>query len=96
MARFYPVLSKPGIFFEVQPMKRNKKTFTLEELQAYVGGVIQMVWMPKSNKWLVIHEEGKVLEFPVNNGLTAIWIENYGYTDIIVGNGLLCEEGEIE
>lgn len=70
----------------------DDKEFTLRELQAFVGGYVQMVEFPDGTE-IWVHEEGKLLNFPINRKATALWAEafkgyEFGADDIIVGNVL--------
>jgi len=77
---------------EINVLPKNKTDFTLEELQKYVGGLIEIV-RTKDNKTMVINEEGKINNLPINQKATAIYPYN-GY-DFIVGDVLICQEDEI-
>lgn len=86
--------------FEVKP--ENGKTFELKELQEMVGGYIEIVHLP-SGKEMVINEEGKNLGLPVNRLATELWkkeypIEQYpeNNDELVVGNALIIERGEME
>jgi hypothetical protein len=43
----------------------NKKDFQLDELQKFVGGLIEIV-KTKDGKTMVINEEGKINDLPIN------------------------------
>ena len=73
----------------------TKETMTLEEMQAWVGGYVQMVPLPDGRE-LWCNEEGKIDGLPVNAKATAIWEKNYGPTDIIMGNAIISTPGEIK
>ena len=66
------------------------KAFTLEELQGFVGGYIEIVTTLRGNK-LVVNEEGKLNGLPVN----IIATEIYGQEDVIVGDALFCDSSLI-
>lgn len=68
---------------------KNGTDFSLEELQAVVGGYIELVFL--GDKILVANEEGKLYGLPLNTKATEI-IRNYGYNDTIVGNVVYCEK----
>ena len=75
---------------------------SLEDLQKAVEGYIEIVDLPKgdltTNKKLimVLNEEGKINQLPVNLIATQIWIKNYGRTDVIVGNVVICKRSDIK
>ena len=66
--------------------------FTLEELQKYVGGLIEIV-RTKDGKPMIINEEGKINDLPINQKATAIY--PYNEYDFIIGDVLICQEDEI-
>jgi hypothetical protein len=67
---------------------KNKKYFTLQELQAFVGGYIKMVFLTDS-QIMVVNEEGKLDELPLNVRATEI-VRARGIEDSIVGDALVC------
>lgn len=74
---------------EVKP--ENGTDFKLKELQEFVGGYIEVV--PLGNgKIMVVNEEGRLLNLPPNWAVTT----RYGLSDLIVGNALVCEDGEVK
>jgi hypothetical protein len=66
----------------------NKKYFTLRELQAFVGGYIEVVFL-NDNQIMVVNEEGKLCKLPINIRATKI-ITDQEIEDVIVGNALVC------
>jgi Domain of unknown function (DUF3846) len=55
--------------------------------QAIGGGTFQCIYLPKLGVDLWIDDEGKLVEDPKINGFgSALWIHEYGLTDIIVGD----------
>lgn len=69
--------------------------FTLADLQAYVGGYIEMVRAP-GTQWLVLNEDGKRLRLPVNAAATLLYHAAGGVpTDMIVGDVLLATWEEL-
>lgn len=87
-------------FVETNP--KNSKFFTLEELQKIVGGYIEIIRPPSKNgAILVINEEGKLNNLPVNKLASEMWQENCSKgseraLDYVVGNVLLCHESQLE
>ena len=71
---------------------KNLVHFTLEELQKYVGGKIQIV-ETKGNQLMVINEEGKLLELPANKRATRLY--KYSPYDYIVGDALIIKKNQI-
>lgn len=82
--RWYLIL--PGDFGSViteQRWKRRKGP-SLEELQAAVGGLVQLVKLDgRTELWL--NEEGKLLALPLNPPATRIWELYFGATDFVCG-----------
>ena len=68
------------------------KAPTLAEMQKFVGGYIQIVYAPNGD-YIVMDEEGKLKDKPVNWGATEHWLgkkENYyDYHDVIVGDVMI-------
>jgi hypothetical protein len=67
---------------------KNKKLFSLKELQAFVGGYIEIVFLTDS-QIMVVNEEGKLDELPINVRATEI-VRARGIEDTIVGDALVC------
>ncbi len=79
---------------EVHPA--NGKTFTLEELQGYVGGYVELLKV--GTKDMYLNEEGKFKQaMNINRRATDLAIMA-GITDgdFVVGDIVLCEPGEID
>lgn len=66
---------------------KNGTDFSLEELQGFVGGPIEIVRLPGTNDIMVLHEEGKLEGQPVNAKATRLYNNP---NDCIVGNVLIC------
>ena len=74
---------------------KNGVDFKLDEMQAIVGGYIQVVPL-KYNMQIVCDEEGKLKGYPVNRLATDVWEDTFGKgTDIIVGDVLICSQTQI-
>ncbi|MBI5732639.1 DUF3846 domain-containing protein [Candidatus Jorgensenbacteria bacterium] len=74
---------------------KKKSGFDYEELRGYVGGIVQMVPMPKGRR-LICHDEGKLIGLPKNEEATKIWkaaypIEDYSLNndELVVGDVLI-------
>lgn len=77
----------------------NGKTWQLTELQKIVGGRIEVIGL-NHPEWpydtMVLHEEGKILNLPLNRDATVL--SGLYPDDVIVGDVLLCntdKEGEM-
>jgi len=77
---------------ETNVLPKNKTDFKLDELQNYVGGIIEIV-RTKDNKMMVMNEEGKINELPINKKATNLYV--HSDFDFIVGDVLICSENEI-
>ena len=82
-----------GEVIEVFPA--NSERFTLEEMQGYVGGLIEFINL-RTGGSLVVNEEGKVLGLPRNDlasrlpsVVMSLWAD-----DCISGDALLLSEEE--
>jgi exoribonuclease II len=73
---------------EIIVTPNNKTDFSLGEMQKFVGTV-----KTKNNKIMVINEEGKINDLPINQKATDLY--KYGDFDFIVGDVLICNENEI-
>ena len=83
-----------GTKVEVSPA--NGKDFKYDELKGFVEGYIEIVNLGKK-KVMVVNEEGKLMNLPVNNEATRIMAEMLPMSrDYIVGNALVCKTSEIK
>lgn len=64
--------------------------FSLEELQKFVDGYIEVVILDQ-DRVMIVNEDGKLLGLPINYTATKIWKGNaQRMRDFIVGDALLC------
>jgi hypothetical protein len=82
-----------GTIEEVQP--NNGSTYSLKELHAFVGGYIELVYLP-DGRLMVLNEEGKMNDLPFNSLATALYNPHSAFQDYIVGDVLVCQQNEIE
>lgn len=61
----------------------------LKLAQATVGGWIQLVRLESKGIDLYLNEEGKLDGLDQNPTATALWVEDYGTTDYIVGDVII-------
>lgn len=80
------IIKTTGEIIETEPS--NGTDFSLTELQAVVGGFIEVVHLP-DGRLMVVNEEGKLNGLPINPKASEL------YPDIIVGDVLVCEHYEI-
>ena len=71
---------------ELKKIKDIKDDTSLEEAQAFVGGYVEMVRV--GSGILLIDEEGKLKNKEVNAYASQMYANEYGDTDIIVGNAI--------
>lgn len=70
----------------------NGVYFTLEEMQQYVGGLIQIIPLEgegHDDRLLVVHDEGKLIDLSYNLPATLVWILYYGDTDYVCGDAIV-------
>lgn len=79
---------------EIRHCSPAKETYSLEELQAIVGGHIEIIDL--NSRYLVINEDGKLLRLKYNILATNWYINAVGKSDFIVGDVLLCEKEHIK
>lgn len=70
--------------------------YDLEELNQIVGGCIQIISL-HDGRLMVINDEGKLMALPFNQSATDIALEQDAIfeNDFIVGDVLICREGDI-
>lgn len=89
MQHYAAIRTPDGEFIYKEP--KNGTDFSLEELQEFVGGCIEIVSLV-DDLIMVINEEGKLLDLPFNKAATEIlWSSTGSTSDYIVGNVLICE-----
>lgn len=93
-------LSKPqfiastGKQFAVFP--EDGQEFTLEELQTYVGGSIEIIDIA-DGRVMVLNEEGKLNGLPPNMKATALLMKGKRlFPDIVAGDVVVCDEIYLE
>lgn len=79
------IIKTSGEKKEVKP--KNGTDFKLAELQAIVGGYIEVV-PTKDGKIMIVNEEGKLHGLELNPKATEL----LGFPDIIVGDVLVCDD----
>ena len=72
-----------------------KKEPTLKEAQKFVGGYVEGITFPNGDL-LLINEEGKLINLPLNPEATALWRTTFtkdkylfGHDDFVVGPAIL-------
>lgn len=89
------LIQTSGLITAITP--DNGKDFSLKELQGYVGGLIDVAYLP-SGKVMVVNDEGKLNGLPKNDLATEIWKQEYpkaaypwNNDELIVGDVVMCD-----
>lgn len=91
MAKLYKT---NGEIVEVEP--ENGSDFSLEELQLFVDGYIEVAYLD-NEKVIVINEEGKIKNLPFNENATAEYNRAMKCrADYIAGDALICGHNQIK
>lgn len=90
MAKLYKT---DGTIETVSP--KNGKNFSLDELQGFVGGLID-IQATDENLLFVFNDEGKLMNLPVNDKATELYQKEVYKGDFLVGDVLICNDNEIE
>jgi len=83
------LIKTDGTILEIEP--KNKPCFSLKEMQGFVGGYIECVYLT-DDKIMVVNEEGKLNGLPLNTVATKMYNNPH---DIIVGNVIVLDAKEI-
>lgn len=83
------LIKTDGTITTVHPKAGIGKSFSLEELQGYVGGYIEIVYTA-NGKLCVVNEEGRLMRLQPNPRASLVT----GYD--LVGDALICENHEVE
>ena len=67
-------------------IKRKEDSPSLSEAQKFVGGWVEVVQV--NDGVLIIDEEGKLKDKPVNEVASKMYADKYGDEDIIVGDAI--------
>jgi len=74
---------------------QNSVSFTLEELQRMVGGLIEVVHL-ETDELMICNEEGKILYLPYNQAATRMArTKGHDPHDRIMGNVVICSAEEM-
>jgi len=76
---------------------KNGTDFSLEELQGFVDGYVQIINMQNGER-MVVNEEGKIRNLPINETATLFAKFKSGImpNDYIVGTALVCHKSQIK
>ena len=74
----------------------------LKEAQKFVGGYVEGITFPNGD-YLIINEEGKLMQLPLNPEATALWRATFtkdkyafGYDDFVVGPAILIKKDALK
>ena len=89
------LIKSNGTTKEIEP--RNGVYFSLVELQKYVDGYIEPIFL-NNGQLLVVNEEGGLYDYPQNEKATQIAIEHHALFegDHIAGDVVFCDEAEVQ
>ena len=76
---------------------KNKKYFIAKELNAVVDGYLEIIGLPNEDALMVLDEDGKRKDKPINTEATRLYRKNFPHiSDFIVGDVLICGKREIK
>lgn len=74
---------------EVIPVSpKNQVDFSLEELQSFVGGLIELIYLG-DGRIMVVNEEGKINDLDLNKNASILYLQTTNQIEIIVGDVLV-------
>ena len=80
----------------------SKDEPNLKEAQEFVGGMVEGITFPNGD-YLIINEEGKILNLPLNVEATKLWRSTFtkdkyafGYDDFVVGPAILIKKDALK
>ena len=83
---------------EFKVIENSKDEPSLEQAQKFVGGYVEGITFPNGD-YLIINEEGKIKNLPLNPEATLLWRMTFtkdkymiGYDDFVVGPAILIKK----
>ena len=80
----------------------SKDEPNLKEAQEFVGGMVEGITFPNGD-YLIINEEGKLMNLPLNVEATKLWRSTFtkdkyafGYDDFVVGPAILIKKDALK
>ena len=67
---------------EFKVIKNSKDEPTLKEAQKFVGGYVEGISFPNGD-YLIINEEGRSKNLPLNPEATLLWRMHFDHNDIV-------------
>ena len=80
-----------GHMTTVKEIQSKEDSPSLSEAQKFVGGWVEVVQV--NDGILIIDEEGKLKDKPVNEVASKMYADKYGDEDIIVGDAIYIPNG---
>ena len=80
-----------GHMTTVKEIQSKEDSPSLSEAQKFVGGWVEVVQV--NDGILIIDEEGKLKDKPVNEVASKMYADKYGDEDIIVGDAIYVPNG---
>ena len=87
---------------EFKIIEDSKDEPTLKEAQEFVGGYVEGITFPNGD-YLIINEEGKLRNLPLNPEATALWKATFdndnfitGRNDFVVGPAILIKKSALK
>ena len=89
------VITADNHVLEAPEPEREGKYYTLQQMQKIVGGWIEMITLA-DGRHMILDEEGKLKDKPVNLIATTLADNVLGGSDYICGDVLVCEDGRVD
>ena len=87
---------------EFKIIEDSKDEPNLKEAQEFVGGMVEGITFPNGD-YLIINEEGKLMQLPLNPEATTLWRATFtkdkyafGYDDFVVGPAILIKKDALK
>ena len=87
---------------KLQIIEDSKHEPNLKAAQEFVGGMVEGITFPNGD-YLIINEEGKLMQLPLNPEATTLWRATFtkdkylfGYDDFVVGPAILIKKDALK
>ena len=87
---------------EFKIIEDSKDEPSLKEAQDFVGGYVEGITLPNGD-YLIVNEEGKLKDLPLNPEATALWKATFdndqyitGLNDFVVGPAILIKKAALK
>ena len=87
---------------KLQIIENSKHEPDLKAAQEFVGGMVEGITFPNGD-YLIINEEGKLMQLPLNPEATTLWRATFtkdkyafGYDDFVVGPAILIKKDALK